>query len=193
MYVSNSIFNILISLDNMGVLKRDRENEAMQINTLGNEYKIVLERRDKKLFTEVSSDVFYKCTIKFVNMFNVEVLTLFGNEIEMSKFLDVVYYFLESKMPDTIFQLNSIEGMCYIYLDKEYDREYKRYYNMRITRYNEHTKAMIPIVTIKFDDETISSFIDALYFSFLIDIDSIGNGDMAKIYRYIDPNMRIND
>ena len=47
MYVSDSYYNILVSLDNMGLLKRDRENELMGINTLGNEYKIVLERKDK--------------------------------------------------------------------------------------------------------------------------------------------------
>ena len=191
MYVSNSVFNVLISLDQMGVLKRDRENEAMQVFSLGNEYRIVLERKDKSLFVE-DSETSYKCFLKFYNIIGIEVITLFGSEIDMSEFLDTIYFFLESNQTDALFGLYSLEGMCCIKFTKEYDSTMKALYNMSIMRYSQFN-TLIPIATIKFDDESISAFIDLLYFTFLIDIDSIGTGEMSKIYRYIDHDMWIAD
>ena len=188
MYVSNSVFNVLISLDQMGVLKRDRENEAMFVNSLGNEYKIVLERKDKALFVE-DSETSYKCIMRFYNIIGVEVLTLFGSEIDMSEFNDTVYFFLESNQTNAIFSLYSLDGMCRIIFTKEYDSTMKSLYNMNIMKYNQYDQSLIPIATLKFDDETISSFIDLVYFAFLIDIDSIGTGEMAKVYRYIDHDL----
>ena len=189
MYVSNSVFNVLISLDQMGVINRDRENETMFVNSLGNEYKIVLERKDKALFVE-DSETSYKCIMRFYNILGVEVLTLFGSEIDMSGFLDAVYFFLETTQTDTIFNLNSLEGTCCIRFTKEFNQIMKPpLYNMCIMRYNQFDNSLIPIVTLKFDDESISAFIDLAYFAFLIDIDSIGNGEMAKVYRYVDHDL----
>lgn len=189
MYVSDSYYNVLISLDNMGVLKRDRENETMGINTLGNEYKIVLERKDKSLFNEESISS-YKCIMRFYNIFGTEVVTLLGSEIDMSKFSDIIYFFLESREPTAVFALNSYEGLCYITLNKEYTNDYKELYNMIISKPIGNDK-QVPIATLKFDDETMSRFIDLIYFIFLIDIDN--NGEMAKVYRYIDHDMWIAD
>lgn len=189
MYVSDSYYNVLISLDNMGVLKRDRENEAMGIDTLGNEYKIILERKDKSLFNEECTTS-YKCIIRLINIFGNEVVTLLGNEIDMSKFSDIIYFFLESKEPTAVFSLYSYEGLCYITLSKEYTNDYKVLYNMIISRPVD-SNTHVPIATLKFDDETMSRFIDLIYFIFLIDIDS--NGEMAKVYRYIDHDMWIAD
>ena len=189
MYISDSYYNVLISLDNMGILKRDRENESMDINTLGNEYKIVLERKDKSLFNEESTTS-YKCIIRLINIFGNEVVTLLGNEIDMSKFSDIIYFFLESKEPSAIFSLYSYEGLCYIILNKEYTNDYRELYNMTINRSIDNNN-YIPIATLKFDDETMSRFLDLIYFSFLIDIDS--NGEMAKVYRYIDHDMWITE
>lgn len=189
MYVSDSYYNVLISLDNMGVLKRDRENETMGIDTLGNEYKIILERKDKSLFNEESTTS-YKCIIRLINIFGNEVVTLLGNEIDISKFSDIIYFFLESKEPTAVFSLYSYEGLCYITLSKEYTNDYKVLYNMIISRPVD-SNTHVPIATLKFDDETMSRFIDLIYFIFLIDIDS--NGEMAKVYRYIDHDMWIAD
>jgi len=191
MYVSNNIFNVLISLDQMGVIKRDRENEAMYVNSLGNEYKIVLERKDKSLFVE-DSETSYKCFMRFYNIIGIEVVTLFGSEIDMSEFLDTVYFFLESDQTNALFSLYTLEGMCCIKFTKEYDPPMKLLYNMYIMRYGQND-SLIPIATVKFDDETISSFIDLTYFAFLIDIDSIGTSEMAKVYRYVDHDLWLAD
>lgn len=189
MYISDSKFMILSSLDSMGVIKRDMETESMVVSSIGNEYKIILERRSRTLFSDVSSTA-YKCSMKIQNMFGNDIVTLLGDEVEISKFIDVLYFFLESKEPNTMFQFGSYEGSCYIALSREFDSTYKPFYNMVLLRmdYSEH---MVPIATLKFDDETMSSYLDAMYFTFLIDIEQFEPN--AHIYRYIDHDMWLAD
>ena len=185
MYISNSEFAILTSLDNLGFIKRDMEKESMQVNSLGNEYRIIMERRSRSLFGN-ESNTMYKCSMRFVNMFGVEIVTLLGDEIEISKFSDTIYYFLESNNPDVICSMSSYNGNCFIKLTREYDATLRPLYNMIIMTSNN-----IPIAVLKFDDPTMSTLIDGMYFSFLIDIDD--TGDKAHIYRYVDHDLWLAD
>ena len=84
MYVSNSLFNVLINLYNVGIIQKHQEIEQMFVNSLGNEFKIILERKDRHLFSADSSTS-YLCLMKFCNIFGTEVLKLTGSEVDMNR------------------------------------------------------------------------------------------------------------
>ena len=107
----------------------------------------------------------------------------------MNNFLDVIYFFLENEnQQDAIYNLYSTNyGTCMIRMSRDTINTYTMYI-MKMDNYNE---CLCPIAAIKFNDELISTFIDILYFICLIDIDDTGK--MAKVYRYIDPDLRIGE
>lgn len=176
MYRDNITTQLLINLQMNNLLRRDMENDMMKVYSLGKEYRMELHRKTNTLFSNSRSNNF-TCYIDIYNIFNKKVFTILDNEINMSRTIDTLYFFVNNYIEnqDMILGINgyesdilSVDGLNYlVYCTKiGIDR-----YRLVINEQNNALGTIIPRVTLIFDDEGLSNFIDSMYFMFLIDID----------------------
>jgi hypothetical protein len=176
MYKDNITTQLLINLQMNNLLRRDMENDMMKVYSLGKEYRMEMYRKTNTLFSNSRSNSF-TCYIDIYNIFNKKVFTILDNEINISKIIDTLYFFINNYIEnqDMILGINgyendilSVDRLKYlVYCTKiGTDR-----YRLVINEQNNILNTIIPRVTLLFDDEGLSNFIDSMYFMFLIDID----------------------
>ena len=172
MYKSDTVMGLLIDLQRSKLLKRDMEEDVVKIYSLGNEYLIELSRSTSSMFIEDKNSE-YRCIMKFSSMFREEI-TIVSDEITMSRFIDTVYFFLESPFyPNDSIRFDF--GSTGIILDNTGQLDTYRF--MVFDNPN------VPKVVAIFNSELLSKFVESMYFMFLIDIDD-GKMTRAKGYNY---------
>lgn len=143
-------------------------NEIYKQNFISQNKDIIIDFYIKKsnLFN-ISREYSYSCIMIFKNSLNIEIFRLKTTDIEISKFIDNLYFFLESN-EEISFLFNPTNSNCLstmISLTYVIDNGYIKNI-MKIFSYNGDSMTLITSFEIS---NTLPEFIDALYSSFILE------------------------
>lgn len=145
-------------------LSHDIDDSQSMYLTMENDYKIYLIRSKRRF----SSDYKYLCKLIFIsNPMNQTILELRLSEMNIFNMIDCITFYSEDNINDISISIpNSPDSSYYIHL----------YHNPNVynNTYFEIVNFINRQIKLKFelDEESLSRFIDLLYFTFLFDIDT---------------------
>lgn len=143
-------------------------------NTINKDYIIELTRKDFKLWN-TNKSFKYLCKILFKNNLNIPLLEITTNEESIFNIIDCLNQFLEFNMGDIVIPINNMSTSLtqFIFkLERDFSGNMKNSIIFAVGEYNSYHQQMIDRIKIQFDEESLYNFMDIMYFSFLIDIDS---------------------
>lgn len=167
--MSNIELLTMMNLYQNGFINNKGENLSMTFETLNRDYTIELTRKNTILWNNENS-FRYQCEFIFKNICDIEVLRIIVNEEDIMKLIDSVYSYIEFGMSDVYIFLNSysINSDDYIFSFKNIENKIF----FAIEYYNKFYDMKLPKLNIEFNDKKLNEFLEKLYYTFLIDIDT---------------------
>lgn len=164
--IKNFLDPYKMNLYNSGLVKQDEVTTSELIST-NNDYKIILQRKDAKLWYSDNSFKFI-CKFNFKDIIGNSIFEIILNELDIFCLLDNMYQFLEFNMSDFFTSFN-YNGKNYIFkFEKSFHN--KDNYIMTIFENNNIFNYKLDRIRIEFDENKLLEFVDLIYFTFLIDV-----------------------
>lgn len=164
--VDKTMLSVLINMKSIGIVYNEKKVEPMVIKPIESYIEIVLDRKERRLFTDDNMSSFI-CDIAIRNTIYNQEVHIKLDEIMMSVLIDTFYY-AESN-PSAGLKFNDINIMI---------TNNGKIVTMNVyNTFNDNPLHQ----TVTFDTDLFEYFIDCCYFMFLIDID---DGDMTKYYNH---------
>lgn len=164
--VDKTMLSVLINMKSIGIVYNEKKVEPMIIKPIESYIEIVLDRKERRLFTDDNMSS-YICDITIRNTIYNQEVHIKLDEIMMSVLIDTFYY-AESN-PSAGLKFNDINIMI---------TNNGKIVTMNVyNTFNDNPLHQ----TVTFDTDLFEYFIDCCYFMFLIDID---DGDMTKYYNH---------